>query len=90
MKLSLPHLYEVEMKLLLKLKSKYIRTKGGDYMIKKAAIATGVFAVSAMAAATMTFAQTATPAANNTTNNTTTVTPTTSATMPSAAPATGR
>ncbi len=56
-------------------------------MIKKAVIATGVFAVSAMAAATMTFAQTATP--TNTTNNTTTVTPTTSAAMPSEAPATG-
>ncbi len=61
--------------------------KGGEYMFKKAAIATGVFAVSAMAAATMTFAQTATPA---TTNATTTVTPTTSATTPSEAPATGR
>ncbi len=58
-------------------------------MIKKAVIATGVFAVSAMAAATMTFAQTATP----TTNTTTTVTPTVDAmqkTTPVGAPATGR
>ena len=55
-------------------------------MIKKAAIATGIFAVSALAAASMAFAQTA-PATS------TTVTPTVAAmqkTVPAAAPATGR
>ncbi len=60
--------------------------KGGDNMFKKLTIATGVFAVSAMAAATMTFAQTAAP----TTSNTTTVSPTNSVAMPSSAPATGK
>ena len=58
-------------------------------MIKKAVIATGVFAISAMAAATLTFAQSATPSAAPTTS-TTTVTPTTAASAPTAAPATGR
>lgn len=66
--------------------------KGGEYMIKKATIATGVFAVSALAAATMAFAQTPT---NTTTNNTTTnetnsTTNTTNPTVPGGAPSTGR
>lgn len=52
--------------------------KGGDNMIKKIAAATGVFAMSALAAASMTFAQTTT---------TPTTAPTT--TVPAAAPATG-
>lgn len=55
-------------------------------MIKKAVIATGIFVVSAMAGATLTFAQSATPAPTTST----TVTPTTAASAPSAAPATGR
>jgi len=60
--------------------------KGGEYMLKKAAIATGVFAISTLTAASMAFAQTATP----TTTTSSTVTPTpSSAAMPSAAPATG-
>ena len=53
-------------------------------MIKKALIAAGVFTVSAMAAATMTFAQSVTP-----TTAPTTVTPTTAVSAPTAAPATG-
>lgn len=55
--------------------------------MRKALIATGVFAVSIATAATMTFAQTASPT-NSTAN--TTVTPTTSTMTPSGAPATGR
>ena len=55
-------------------------------MLKKAVIMTGVIAVSAMAAATFTFAQTATTAP---TTATPTVTPTTAASAPSGAPATG-
>jgi hypothetical protein len=73
------------------------KTKGGDYMVKKAFIATGAFAISAMIAATMTFAQTATPTTTTTptTAVTTTVTPTTaptttSASVPNGAPDTGR
>jgi hypothetical protein len=62
-------------------------------MLKKAAISVGVFAISAFAAGTVAFAQTATPT-TNTTNSTTNVTtsPTTapSTTMPSGAPSTGR
>jgi len=58
--------------------------KGGDHMIKKAAIATGVFAMSALAAATMTFAQT------TTTPTTTTITPAPTTTVPAMAPKTGR
>jgi len=54
-------------------------------MIKKALIATGAFAVSAMIAASLSFAQTATPTAS-----TTTITPTTAASVPTAAPDTGR
>lgn len=61
--------------------------EGGEHMIKKALIATGVFAVSAMAAATFTFAQTATTAP---TTATTTIAPTTTASAPAKAPATGR
>jgi hypothetical protein len=61
--------------------------KGGEYMIKKAVIATGVFAVSALAASTMTFAQTASPSP---TTSTTTVTPTTAVSAPTSAPDTGR
>ena len=53
-------------------------------MLKKAAIATGVFAISTLTAASMAFAQTATP----TTSSTVTPTPS-SAAMPSEAPATG-
>lgn len=54
--------------------------KGGDCMIKKISIATGVFVASALTVASMAFAQTATPSS-------TTVTPTT--TVPASAPATG-
>lgn len=62
--------------------------KGGDYMIKKAAVATGVFAVSALAAASMAFAQT--PTTTNTTNTTnSTANTTTNTTVPGGAPATG-
>jgi hypothetical protein len=70
----------------------YLRIlKGGDSMIKKAVIATGIFAISAMAAATMTFAQTATPSPSPApTTSTTTVTPTTAVSAPTAAPDTGR
>ena len=63
--------------------------EGGENMIKKAAIAVGVFAISAAAAATMTFAQTSTP--TSTPNSGTTMTPTPSGvTVPGGAPATGR
>lgn len=64
--------------------------KGGEYMIKKASIATGVFAVSALAAATMAFAQTPTSTTANATANSTVNTTNTTTTMPAAAPATGR
>jgi hypothetical protein len=66
--------------------------KGGDYMVKKAAVATGVFAMSALAAATMAFAQTPTTSTNNTTTNSTTnstANTTTNTTVPAGAPATG-
>lgn len=59
-------------------------------MIKKAVIATGIFAVSAMVAATMTFAQTATPSPSPAPTTTTTVAPTTAVSAPTAAPDTGR
>ncbi len=58
--------------------------KGGDYMIKKISIATGVFVASALTVASMAFAQTTTVAPSGTM----TVTPTT--TVPAKAPATGR
>ena len=58
--------------------------KGGEYMIKKAAIATGVFAISLLTAGSVAFAQTATP-----TSTTTAVTPTPTTTVPGGAPATG-
>jgi hypothetical protein len=63
---------------------KYIM-KGGDKMIKKIAAATGVFAMSALAAATMTFAQTTTTPSTNTT-----MTPAPTTSVPAGAPATGR
>jgi hypothetical protein len=63
-------------------------------MIKKAAVATGVFAMSALAAATMAFAQTPTTTTNSTTNTTNSTTnstanTTTNTTEPAGAPATG-
>lgn len=60
-------------------------------MVKKAALATGLFAVSVLSSATMAFAQTAAPTVSPTTTTvTSTPMPTTAATMPSHAPATGR
>ena len=60
-------------------------------MIKKAAIAVGVFAVSAMIAGRVAFAQTATPTLSPTpTTSYTSMTPTPTTSIPHGAPATGR
>lgn len=58
-------------------------------MVKKAVISAGVFAVAALTAGSVAFAQTSTPAP---TSSSSTVTPTTSTstTMPDSAPSTGR
>ncbi len=68
--------------------------RGGDnYMVKKIGLATGTFALAAIMAGTVAFAQTATPTATVSpipTTSTTTLTPTPSASIPSGAPATGR
>ena len=72
---------------------KSIDLKGGEYMIKKAGLAAGVFGISLFSLVTMTFAQTTTSTPSPTTTTTTvTPSPTTvpSSTVPSGAPATGR
>lgn len=64
--------------------------KGGEDMIKKAAIAAGVFGFSALTAATMAFAQTSTPMTTNTPTVTPTTSPAPSGSVPGGAPETGR
>ncbi len=61
-------------------------------MLKKAAVAAGVFAISALTAGTIAFAQTATPKTSPTTSVTAspTTAPSMQKTQPSGAPTTGR
>jgi len=65
--------------------------KGGEHMIKKISLVSGLFALSTFAAVSVAFAQTATPTNSPTpTTVTASVTPSPTTTVPSAAPATGR
>lgn len=59
-------------------------------MLKKAAVATGVFGISLFAIVTMTFAQTTTITPTPTTTTNTTVTPSPTTTVPGGAPSTGK
>ena len=66
--------------------------RGGEFMIKKIAVGTGVFITSAALAASVAFAQTSTttPTSTISPSPTSVMSPTTSPTLPSGAPATGR
>jgi hypothetical protein len=82
---------------MVKISNKKNILKGGDYMLKKAAIGAGVFVISALTAGTMAFAQTTTtPTSAPTTTTapttavTSAVTPTPTKTLPAGAPATGK